>query len=522
MKPKFPNWTIISTVFFLLAFSAFKPLGAPGRDADARPATPPFDDHQILAQRFRPYYKYSVEPLHGQEQVRPISWQSFVHNSELWLDGKRLLAHDQMQGNGTQILGLVNSVSAGQVQSDVRPSRLKTHPYSLHIAESARPGDPWDQIINQGAGLYVQVEEAGNNIVVLTYWSLYAYNSGTGGPAFDHDGDLAAVSLVYDRTRDMLIRANFVMHGAVLEQYDLQGPASVQNATLTGINPNGTPTSVNAHVLNIAPDRRYQNGPSWHSPSRPSDVYLVADPTSGKFEHLAVFVEWGTHEGWPNTNGSVTAAPQHNGKGVSFLPAFVRFVGSVTTRGGAEDPFFFFNGVWGDPPGPIFHPISFNPSGPNDPIFIPQSARTDRDPYTNQTMSWPPTLETDATTARVTIACAGDKSNAQVAMRWGHPDFNNDAYFPLWTVKIGQSDTKSFTLTDKKSEFEIQTEGGVGTTYTISIWIDTGNGVPAQPSIVLKHSGSAANTFTVSNPVAATRSSGPNQYGEQNIRVTLP
>ena len=119
----------------------------------------------------------------------------------------------------------------------------------------------------------------------------------------------------------------------------------------------------------------------------------------------------------------------------------------------------------------------------------------------------------------MTITCAGSKVGAQVAMRWGHPDFNATAYFPLWTVKTGQTETKMFALPDQKSEFEIQTEGGTGTSYTISIWIDIGSGLPKEPSILLQHRGSGSDTDSVGNNVTAKRSSGLNKYGEQNIRV---
>ena len=79
---------------------------------------------------------------------------------------------------------------------------------------------------------------------------------------------------------------------------------------------------------------------------------------------------------------------------------------------------------------------------------------------------------------------------------------------------------KLFPLPDTNSELEIQTEGGEGTTYAISIWINVGNGMPAQPSILLNHRmNNVVDQDVVQNNVAVKRSSALNKYGEQNVRI---
>jgi hypothetical protein len=471
------------------------------------------NDHAALAQRFRPYYKFSTETLFGQERTRPCSWEWFVAHSELRLGSQLYLTNSQLQQDPRRILQ--------QNNSDVRRSAKKDKPFTLHPSGAAHEGQPWTAVVNDGAGLYAQVEESEGGQVVIVYWTLYAYNLGTGGVAFEHEGDITAVAVVYERARDQLVRASFVLHGPVLESFDLQGPESRRIETLRGVTANGAPEMVQSEVLRIAPNRRYQDGPSWHSPARPSDVYLVKDPRTGKFEHLTLFIEWGAHEVWPNPNGSVIAAPKHNGEGVSFLPTRVRFAGSTSAIVEAEAPFFFFNGVWGDPPSPVFHRICFDPKGPSRPtVGIPDDQMTDRDPYWTGGLPWPPPRVSGPTRARVVVSCAGDRNDAQIALRWGHPDFHNNEYFPLWTIKRGQTLERTFNLPDRNSEFEVQTEGGEGTAYTISIWVDDGNGMPAQPSIVLKHNvGGIRDEHVVANNVSASRSSGLNKYGEQNIRV---
>ena len=479
-------------------------------------------DHPALAQRFRPYYKFSSDPGHGGEKVRPVAWEWFVSRSDLSQGGEKIYAAADLAKDPTLILRVIGPKGV----SDLRNAPNKDHSFVLTPDKSQYGGQAWTDIAGSGAGLYAQVEEAGDNFVVLIYWQLFMYNSGTGGPAFDHAGDIAAVSLVYDRTRDMLVRANFVMHGAVLEEFDLQAPQYTGPGTLTGVAVNGGKESVETNVLHIAPDHQYQNGPAWHSPTNPAVVSFARDPVSGKFEHLVAFIEWGTHEPWPSTTGSVMAAPQHNGNDVSFLPATVRYMGSMTNPTPSEAPLLFFNGRWGNPPGFLFHRISFQPAAANDPsVRIADGNMTDRNPYCVNApncggLAWPPPRETEAVQAKVTVSCAGDKAGAQVALRWGHPDHDKNEYFPLWTIKPGAVQQKQFALPDTNSELEIQTEGGDGTSYSVNIWVNVGNGMPAQPSIVLNHkvNGVVDQDF-VQNNVAVKRSSALNKYGEQNVRI---
>lgn len=476
--------------------------------AQAEPA-----DHAALAQRFRPYYRFSNEggALAIQEKARPASWEWFVRHSEL-RDGSRLiLSNDALKENPASILSQNN----GTASTDVRSSPKKTAPFTLHPAALSFEGEPWAASAQDGAGLYAQVEELPEtHQVLIVYWTLYMFNLATGGPAFWHEGDITAVAVVYDRDSDSLVRASFVIHGPIVESFDLQNPESVRAETLHGVTYQGKPESVIARVSRIAANHRYQNGPSRHSPARPSDIYFTRDSRTGKFDHLALFIEWGTHEAWPNPHGSATAAPKHNGDGVAFLPARVRFAGSINATDELQAPLFFFNGKWGDPPSPTFHRISYIGFG------IPDDKMTDRDPYHNLPLSWPPERFAHQAMARVQIVCVGNRNDTKVALRWGHPDFHNTEYFPLWKVGKGQTVERTFALSERQSELEIQTEGGEGTGYKVTIWVDLGNGMPAQPSLVLRHNiEGVRDDDVVLNTVGASRSSGLNKYGEQNIRI---
>ena len=122
---------------------------------------------------------------------------------------------------------------------------------------------------------------------------------------------------------------------------------------------------------------------------------------------------------------------------------------------------------------------------------------------------------------RMVAESTGDNGGTQMALRWGHPDFHENEFFPVWTVKPGLSQEKKFTLTDPRSEFEIQTEGGEGTGYHLSVWLDAGQGMGMQPSIEIAHklrgtsfktSGKNPNTFQIPRG---------NAFGEMNVRVNV-
>lgn len=343
-------------------------------------------DAAQLAQRFRPYEKFSVEG-NVQEPCRPCSWQWFAAHSDLFCGQVRLATSGQLRNDPSLILS--------EPEGNILSATNRTGPLKLIPAAGAAAGEPWPAVIQTGAGLYAQVEDAGDNFVVLTYWSLFAFNQTTALGTWlgaNHTGDITAIVLVYDRKRDQLVRACYGMHGRILEAFDLAGADVVGRRELSGCRPDGEPEHVTAKVIRIAPGRTYQTGPYYYRPSAPAELYLVQDPQSKRFEHLAVFCEWGSHEPWPNPNGYVPLAPSHNGEGISFLPATVRFLGAFRQPAKPEAPFVYFNGYWGEvPKGIIFHRSCFYPEGRRRNHFkIPATGFVDRDPFGKSILPWPP------------------------------------------------------------------------------------------------------------------------------------
>lgn len=344
------------------------------------------NDAAQLALRFRPYYKFSTS-WRRQEPCRPCSWQWLAGHSDLFRGQTRIATAAQLRADP----GLILSVPEGSLLAVQHPAgALKLIP-----EKDSKAGEPWDAVIDTGAGLYAEVEEAGHGLAVITYWSLFAFNQSTwlgsmGGG--NHSGDIIAVAVVYDRSGDRIVRVAFGMHGRIVEMFDLDGPESTTPVELTGREPNGAAERIKAIRLRIGKDHCYASGPSYFHPAKPAEVYLVRDPQTGRFEHLAVFCEYGSHEPWPSAGGSVPVAGSHNGDGVSFLPKCVRLLGSFGNPDKAEAPFVLFNGYWGAvPKGIAFHRAAFYPEGRKQNHFgIPERAFVDRDLFGGGALPWPP------------------------------------------------------------------------------------------------------------------------------------
>jgi hypothetical protein len=123
--------------------------------------------------------------------------------------------------------------------------------------------------------------------------------------------------------------------------------------------------------------------------------------------------------------------------------------------------------------------------------------------------------------ARIVAQSTGTRSDAQMAMRWGHPDFHDNEFFPTWTVRAGAAQEKTFRLAAKESEFEIQTEGGNGTGYHISGWLDVGQGMGMQPNFEISHKKSGIAFSSSTGGGTTFRASTGTISGEGNVAVTV-
>ena len=121
--------------------------------------------------------------------------------------------------------------------------------------------------------------------------------------------------------------------------------------------------------------------------------------------------------------------------------------------------------------------------------------------------------------ATVQAECAG-KPGSQVALKW------SDSTMKLFTVKCGQPGTMPaptsappVVLQGPKSTIEVQTEGGIETSYVVTVTIDSQK-PPLNNYFILEHYGSPSTTADQVG-YRMKRTAGPNKYGEQNFAIHL-
>lgn len=332
---------------------------------------------ETLAQRFRPYIKFSTGT---RQESRPVTWQYLFENSSL------------MQGN-TVVVPLHGLSGAGASQvlkyADITSNAQKAVTYRLKIDESqnAQYGEDFTQA-EQGDGLYAHLtylasvtgQVPSTNLVNIEYYLLLGYNVGPSVGIDDHQGDLIGVQVVYDRISDKLVRVTFSEHGTSLIMFDLVHSKPPVDQALDGKDDKGNHIQVHACKVE-AQDNGFYSGGVGMTQGGDHHLFLVKDPATGQCEHLALYLEHGSHEPWPNQSGWFVAVQSHNGDDISYLPT------KVNVLGPGDLPFLNFGGNLGDSDGPACLTCHKMWLGYN------QTKPADRDPYVDEgSLKWLPTL----------------------------------------------------------------------------------------------------------------------------------
>jgi hypothetical protein len=400
--------------------------------------THPTSSEIALVERFRPYFKTSMNGSYI-ENYRPASWQWFVDRVS-FVSGYKSSTPSGCAGNGTaddwpngQVLldgasltAQLYSVLATYPYADVRkflPNDVDPpdEGYAMHLDQSSsRTGEDWDSVVHQRHGLYAHVELTPDAnlkpeqwMINIEYTIFWAYNEAL---CSHHNGDITTLVVVYDPTRDLPVRVTYSMHGYALEIFPVGSPEDFTYDLLPGRDQAGNALSVFAMRVNIPSTLSYQQGGSAHSPGL-SFVRLAQDPVSRQYTHPVVYVEQGSHEFWPNETGALTAAPQHNGNGFSFLPDNYPV---LDTSDNSPDHFFLFlNGKFGsDPHSIMLHRTWFWPEGrqievngkmePANRYCIADARLTDHDPYEAklESLTWPPTPSPSGTNVTAYVSKA--------------------------------------------------------------------------------------------------------------------
>lgn len=331
-----------------------------------------------LAQRFRPFFKFSAngkpEPYH------PVRWEDFIATTNMVEGSKVLETAGDLATTPTDLL----TPAGANLKSSGNPPGDPGITLAL-VATVARGGALWSDVIHKGYGLYAHVEHVpGTTYVNIEYIILCAYNEG----ADNHDGDLMTVQLVYDAASDLLERVSYSIHGDTLQVYELADDLPKSFQTLDGLSVDGSAQHVQAVRVDVK--QRWIDASVNVLKEPDNHVFFCRDASTGRYEHPAIYLEWGSHEPWPNASGFFSAAHNHNGDDVSFVPDEVIFLGSFDAPTPGQDTWVFYNGKLGDPQAVALHKSWYWPVGRANQPYADPSRFTDSDPYVAP-MSWPPT-----------------------------------------------------------------------------------------------------------------------------------
>jgi hypothetical protein len=335
-------------------------------------------DLSALAQRFRPYLKVSAG---NRQESRPMTWQNLYQNSRLKKGGNVVLPLGSLSGvNAAKVLQFAN------ITTD--PAGAQAFSIEIDQSHDAQYGEDWPSV-EQGDGIYAHAvylrtvtgQSPSQNLVNIEYWVLFGFNVGYVS-AEDHAGDLIGVQMVYDHASDKIVRVAFSEHGETLIMFDLLHSKPGSRATLNGKDDKGAQIKQAACKIE-AQDKGYYAGGLGGGPGffqgGDHHVFFVQDPRSNRCEHLAVFIEHGSHEPWPNPSGYYVGVANHNGDDLSFLPAGVHVLGRN------DEPFVNFGGSYGDPAGIMRHRMWLG--------YNRQANPADKDPYIDRgDLKWLPTF----------------------------------------------------------------------------------------------------------------------------------
>jgi hypothetical protein len=354
-------------------------LGVASAQAQGWPPTP--SDLNVLAQRFRPYIKFSTGT---RQESRPVTWQYLYANSSLMKGSQVVVPLGGLSGSGaSQVLKYADITKDPQSQAPLD--------YRLNIDEShnAQYGEEWPQA-ERGDGLYAHVTYLANvttqvpavNLVNIEYWLMLGFNVGPSVGIDDHQGDLIGVQVVYDHVSDKLIRVTFSEHGTSLIMFDLVHSKPPSDQTLDGKNDQGAHIKQAACKIEAQDSGFYAGGVGMTNGGE-HHLFLARDPLTNRCEHLALYLEHGSHEPWPNQTGWFVAVASHNGDDISYLPATVHVLGPE------DAPFVNFGGFLGNSDGSAGLTRHRMWLGYNRNV-----KPADRDPYVDEgALKWLPTLK---------------------------------------------------------------------------------------------------------------------------------
>jgi hypothetical protein len=386
-----------------------------------------------LLNRFRPCFLFSQNGDSKPEDYRPADVRWYIARSELLASGDEdsspVIDNDHLVQNPETILALMYSsgppwnpvplYSLTNILENTVKTKYYINPLEKWQGNNGNPGrhgESWDVILQKkNVGLYGHVvradtyyqrgliqgrDPAAYKYMKIEYWQLFGYNdTGQDFDIADHEGDWATVQLLYDPDLDPAIHSATLppgtnpivsiyhyAHGHEM-RFDMSGAeiAALPDFTFLPGWENFTNT-YRIYLGGNAGKSFDEAGPD----AICNTLILRIDPQTQEFSHPVVYIEHGTHEFWPTSQGVFTGhgdvagiefegqAPPHRGDDFdhSYLTENVPNLGEVghpLAEVEGADIVLHYNGYYGafshknhSPPGPVLHTEWTYPA--NDPI----------------------------------------------------------------------------------------------------------------------------------------------------------
>ncbi len=331
-------------------------------------------EEQKLLEKFRPYYKFSKQ--YGKaDDYRPTDVLWFIRQSEM------LTSQQESNSPITANNILANNTAAIVFnQPNGKGSDIKYNPHStqFHINPlnngSGRNGAAWSEVMaKKNIGLYGHVvpikltvkdgvldynryripngSDQGEVYYKIEYWQFFGYNECHSVDAANHEGDWITVQLLYNPRNSTIESVFYYEHGALEIRFDMAGskgpyPVSYPNVAEKFVEYQGKNYKNSCYVDGVS-----INGEKVNKACSNNAIRFCEDPVSRGFTHPVVYIENGSHEPWPTSDGYFPGVPNHNGDDYehTFLTATPPNLGEVdyplNTSGAFE--ILRFNGRWG-------------------------------------------------------------------------------------------------------------------------------------------------------------------------------
>lgn len=336
-----------------------------------------------LLEKFRPYYKFTLNRGNDVEEYRPTDALSYIQQSDFYGNDVKIFDHTDMATGPKRMISFFTSINnSSDIGSNPQLAKFRLKP----VVEGTKNGAAWDNKNSRGnVGLYghvvpIRLKQASdydrhaipsgsdqNGLIFykIEYWQFYGYNEDHAGILGEHEGDWTTVQLIYDprggENEDSIAYVLYYEHGALEIRFNMFSNKYAKPYTMT----NSTDQFITYQGRNHGKD--CAGGPGINSDDCNNNTLIFSkDPISQRFTHPVVYIENGAHEPWPTSSGKFSAASGHNGddESHSYLTTTPPNLGevdhpSLDVNGAFE--ILRYNGRWGKdgaggpPQGPILH-----------------------------------------------------------------------------------------------------------------------------------------------------------------------